>query len=75
MDSKSKVAAVRERHHWNRAQLAFILGVDPATITRWGQGDREPEGVAVPMLDLLLDPMFGTSVAAWLKERAVKGEK
>jgi DNA-binding transcriptional regulator YiaG len=40
--------ALRERAGLSQVALARVLGVDPATVCRWENGDRHPGGVHLP---------------------------
>jgi DNA-binding transcriptional regulator YiaG len=57
--SKSDNLAERLVNHWKTrglSQKAFAarLGVDPGTLARWEQGEREPKGIRAQLVEAVL---------------------
>jgi putative transcriptional regulator len=47
------VAAVRGRLGFTQAQFASRFGVSVATLRHWERGDRNPQGLALVLLNLI----------------------
>jgi putative transcriptional regulator len=51
--SKSKIRALRDRHHISQAVLAAVLNTSVSTVRQWEIGDKHPSGPSLKLLSLL----------------------
>lgn len=52
--ASGRLTAIRERSRLSKAEVARAVGVDPATVSRWEAGTRQPgEAQALKLLDVL----------------------
>lgn len=42
MGRLNRIKELREERNWTQAQLAKLLDVQPSTVFRWENGEREP---------------------------------
>lgn len=53
-------ALIREKKNWNQREIASVLGVRQATVSRWELGQSAPEGTArVKLIALARDTLSG----------------
>lgn len=50
---KSKIRALRDRHHISQAVLAAVLNTSVSTVRQWEIGDKHPSGPSLKLLNLL----------------------
>lgn len=66
---KSLLKNAREQKGLKTREVAQILGIDQALISKFENGTRKPTREQIPKLASLLDINFETLMIAWLKEK------
>lgn len=51
--SKTKIRALRDRHHLSQAVLAAVLNTSLSTVRQWEIGEKQPSGPSLKLLSLL----------------------
>ncbi|MGH8676245.1 MAG: helix-turn-helix domain-containing protein [Burkholderiales bacterium] len=51
--TKTKIRALRDRHHLSQAVLASVLNTSLSTVRQWEIGERVPSGPSLKLLNLL----------------------
>jgi len=51
--SKSRIRALRDRHHLSQAVLAAILNTSASTVRQWEIGEKRPSGPSLKLLNLM----------------------
>jgi putative transcriptional regulator len=51
--SKTRIRALRDRHHLSQAVLASVLNTSLSTVRQWEIGVKQPSGPSLKLLNLL----------------------
>lgn len=51
--SKTKIRALRDRHHLSQAVMAAVLNTSLSTVRQWEIGEKQPSGPSLKLLDIL----------------------
>jgi len=51
--SKTKIRALRDRHHLSQAVLAAVLNTSLSTVRQWEIGEKQPSGPSLKLLHIL----------------------
>ena len=51
--TKTKIRALRDRHHLSQAVLAAVLNTSLSTVRQWEIGEKHPSGPSLKLLHLL----------------------
>ena len=51
--TKTRIRALRDRHHLSQAVFASVLNTSLSTVRQWEIGQREPSGPSLKLLNLL----------------------
>lgn len=68
---KSLLKVAREKKGYKTREVAQLLGIDQALISKFESGSRKPTREQVIKLSTLLDIDFETIIVAWLKEKII----
>jgi putative transcriptional regulator len=51
--TRSRIVALRRRLQLSQAVMASVLNTSVSTVRKWEQGDKQPSGPSLKLLDLL----------------------
>ena len=66
---KDLLRTAREKKNLKTRELAQLLGIDQALVSKFESGNRKPTRVQVVKLASVLEIDFETLMVAWLKEK------